>query len=854
MGSVVSAHRFLRLDTDWLVLFQSDRPTIRNLRHWREQLPASKDMAVLVSGGTFEERKAAVRELGEDLGSHPHDLASPLASIKTEQFVKSGLYFLELDQLKELESDTRLIVKATSELDLEQKPDLVTLTRTLASNFSGSELLARSLEAFVEATGSERTDLPPRPLVPKLAPESQELAHYIGDFEEIPELAYLSLDAGRTLMVLVRANIGNEPLEEAEPAVTVVRRILAEKRAKYGSLTFSLTGEPVLVVDERQTIAHDSLRGLLGTLVLILILFKVGFREYLRPTLALASLAVGLFWTLGVASVGFGHLNFISVTYVPILVGIGLNFGIHMSFRYYEHRCDDGPRKALIEALQGAGKDTFYGALMTSASFAVLWLVGFRGVSELGAIALMGVMLCQLASCTFLPACLAFLENCQACLPECGRHELKNMESDLRRFDGAFLIATGLAVVASLFFAPRVGFNLHLLKMQNPKLESVRTEIRLMAEGKSSVLTALVSASSLEQARVLESRMRALPTVGEAISLATFVPRVTPEKTRAIEQILERRSRLIELLEYIIETPPAKAKEAITVLEVFSKLSLPTPRLEAVDALLDELARRLDERGPGPVMDAFEEVRQETQKSLLTLKPLLLQQSVDPLEATELPAELMERLVTRDGSYAVRIFPRVDIWRSENLHRFLSDIRSVAPEVSGEPVLIELFERLVTRTHRQGMVLSMVAMLVVLAVVLRSPRDVILAGTPTALSLLMLLGFMGFLGWDFTPANFVAVPLLLGIGSVFGLHSVMRTNELGHDKLLSCSTGPAILLSASTSIAAFASLGLAQHSGIASLGWLVAFGLLLNTVLSICVLPAWQRRWKNTAPTGSHNS
>ncbi|HIB64284.1 MAG TPA: hypothetical protein EYO33_03975 [Phycisphaerales bacterium] len=82
--------------------------------------------------------------------------------------------------------------------------------------------------------------------------------------------------------------------------------------------------------------------------------------------------------------------------------------------------------------------------------------------------------------------------------------------------------------------------------------------------------------------------------------------------------------------------------------------------------------------------------------------------------------------------------------------------REVTPDVSGEPVLIELFERLVMRTHWRGIALSLLVMTVVLVVILRDTKDVLLAASPTAISLLLVMGLMGFLGWDFNPANFVA--------------------------------------------------------------------------------------------------
>lgn len=847
--SFLSAQRFLRLDTDWLVLFSAERPEIRALRHWREQLPGSKDMAVILSGGTIEERQMAAAELGAAFEREKELLEAPLAAIDTSPFVKSGLFFLAPDQLERLDDDTKLVIGATSLLELADAPNMLRLTEMLAANPDGSEILARGLEAFVEATKVRQDRSRSESLVPKLAPESEELTQYVGDFEKIPEKAFLSLDGGRTLLVLVRPRIGNQALEAAAPAVETVRGIVDRTRERYLNVALSLTGEPVLVVDERQTIAKDSFRCTVASLVLVAILFHFGFKEYLRPCLAIFCLAVGLGWTLGVVSVCIGHLNFITITYVPILVGIGLDFGIHMSFRFYEHREHHPPMEALVQALRGSGKDTFFGALTTSAVFAVLWLVGFRGVSELGAIALCGVMLCQLSSCTFLPACFAFLEECDKCLPQSGRQELTEVGSNLCRYDKPLLIGTGVALIGSLFFAPKVGFSVHLLKMQSPKLESVKTELRLVAEGKSSVLTAMISTPSLEEARRLEVELREMPSVGEVISLATFLPQVTPEKTQRVTEVLGRRERLMELLSYVTRTPPATTKEALAIMERFNQLALPPAREREVKEAVAELERQLEERGPGPVMDAFESLRQETQQSLLALKPLLLQQSNRPLAASDLPHGLTDRLRLLNGDYALRVFPKVDIWQPKNLHQFLNEIRSVAPNVSGEPVLIELFERLVLKTHWYGLALSLLAIFAVLVAVLRSFNDVIMAALPTAMSLLLVLGTMGLLGWDFNPANFVAVPMLLGIGSVFGLHSVMRMNELGHDKLLSCSTGPAIVLSAATSIAAFAALGLSEHRGIASLGWVVALGLTFNAVLSIAVLPAWQRR-RRSACTG----
>lgn len=846
LSSLVSARLYLNLDTDWLVLFRSDRPEIAELHKWREMLPGAKDMAVIISGGNLEERQSAALMLGEGFAEYPDLLEDPLYALPTDVFLSSGLYYLTQEKLDEIKARVNQALEGTRELDLTSPADLVTVADTLSRNTEGSRMLAQGLEAFVKATSTDPEENKDATLVPALAPESEQLVRYLGDFREVPEVVDLSLDGGRTLLVLVRPKIKGQ-LEEAAPAVAQVREIVEVLRNRFEGLTFSLTGEPVLVVDERRTIARDSIRGTVCSFILVLIIFQFGFREFLRPTLALGSLIVGLLWTLGLMSYTIGRLNFITVTYVPILVGLGLDFGIHMAFRYFESREEDPPETAMGKALDGAGRDTLYGALTTSASFGVLAVIGFRGVSELGTIALCGVLLCQFASCTFLPACLGVLEARGVRLPEMGRQEFQGIEKQVCQFDKYFLLCTATATVFALAVAPSVKFNVHLLKMQNPQLESVRTELALVAEGKSSVLTALIAVDTLDEARVLEKQLRDFDSVAEVISLSTFLPVVTPEKRESVKEVLNQRDALTKLLDFVKNIPAARAKEALRLLDIYRRLELPPAEKSQMLGQLDKLEAHLKSRGPGPVMDALEVLRQDALVNLESFQPLLLRQKVDPLQVQQLPSALTSRLLRQDGQFVLRVFPRVDIWQPENLQRFLNDIRGVHPRVSGEPVLIELFERLVLDTHWRGIGLSLLAMLIILMAILRNVQDVFLAATPTALSLVILMGLMGFFHWDFNPANFVAVPMLLGIGCVFGLHSVLRIRELGHDRILSCSTGPAILLSATTTMAGFASLGLADHRGIASLGWLVTISLLVNTFLSVVVLPAWIRLRKRSS-------
>ncbi len=854
LASLGLARHRLTLETDWLVLFSPKEPVIQSLQFWRDNLPGSKDMAIIVSGGELPSRQRAVDELGAVLRNHPESLERPLFSLDAQRFIKSGLYYLPKDQLERIDHDVQALLGGLP-LTVDDAPiQMEALTSSLIIGDASAELVLRFLQAVEESTRAK----PGVPNYwPKIEPESPKIQEVLETFSsETAERVYLSLDKGRTLLVLVSPKLAaGRPEQAFAPAVSTVRNVLDEIRPKYPQLRFSLTGEPVLVVDERETIAEDSLLTTAVSLLLVILLFRFGYREMTRPTLALLTLLAGLGWTLGAVCLTVGHLNFISVTYIPILVGVGIDFGIHISFRFYECRhngCEPVP--AIEQTMATAGRYTLIAALTNCMPFAILAVIGFRGVAELGVIAIIGVMLCQFAACSVMPALLGLLEKREWRLCTKGRQDLKEWHLAWKPWHGVALSLAALTTLLGLIGAPAARFDIHLLKMQNPALESVQTELMLVATGKSSVLTALVPAENLEQAREIENRLRDLPTVAEVIALSTFLPRVDENKEQLVDRLLTSRSRLLGFFRNLSGTPPLEASQALRLFEELNSFSPQRPLGARITEVRETLEQRLASRGPGPVIDGVNKLFKELEEHAKQVSELLKVQEKAPLRVEDLPKELKARLRGADGTYVLRVFPRLDIWESENLHAFLRDLRTVSPQVTGEPVLIELFEKVVLRTHHLAALLSLLGMVILLSVVLRDARLVALASLPTVISMIQTLGFMGLTGMTFNPANFVAVPMLLGIGSVFGLQSVLRMNELGNDELLCCSTGLAILLSAATSVAGFASLMLAAHRGIASLGGLVTLGLIENAILSLFVLPCLVERWPSLVRRGKPNA
>jgi len=124
---------------------------------------------------------------------------------------------------------------------------------------------------------------------------------------------------------------------------------------------------------------------------------------------------------------------------------------------------------------------------------------------------------------------------------------------------------------------------------------------------------------------------------------------------------------------------------------------------------------------------------------------------------------------------------------------------------------------------------------------LRSAKAVFLSLLPTATGVLVIFAAMGFVGLEFNVVNFVALPMSVGIGAVYGVHSLHRMRELNDETLLTSSTGPALLLSGITTMAGFATLMTAHHRGLSSLGFVISVGVAVNFGGSLIFLPAMRR-------------
>ena len=206
---------------------------------------------------------------------------------------------------------------------------------------------------------------------------------------------YFFTGSGRLLVMRVLPIKDFGVLDVVGKPLAAVRKAIEATRAEFPGLQVGLTGRPALQADEMETTNRDMTRAAVISVICIGILFMIVLHGWLRPFLVLLSLAIATAWTFGFATVTVGELNLLSVIFALVLVGIGVDFGIHVVMRYVEaHGKGLGVEDAVRASLFRTGPGVILGALTSVCAFYSVLGSDFIGLGQLGLIGGTGVLFC----------------------------------------------------------------------------------------------------------------------------------------------------------------------------------------------------------------------------------------------------------------------------------------------------------------------------------------------------------------------------------------------------------------------------------------------------------------------------
>ena len=155
-----------------------------------------------------------------------------------------------------------------------------------------------------------------------------------------------------------------------------------------------------------EIIGQDGRKALLLTVILVFVLLWLDFRRPDHALIAILPLAAGVLWMVGLMKLTGLQFTVINVMGLPMIVGIGIDDGVHIV-----HRWISEGKRDLLTVFSSTGKAIFLTTLTTMLAFGSLYFSVWRGFASLGSALFLGVGACFITTILFLSGILGWISK-----------------------------------------------------------------------------------------------------------------------------------------------------------------------------------------------------------------------------------------------------------------------------------------------------------------------------------------------------------------------------------------------------------------------------------------------------------
>lgn len=650
-----------------------------------------------------------------------------------------------------------------------------------------------------------------------------------GGFRMDVSEGYFQSEDGRTMLFFLWPKGSVDDLDFDKELLARLDRIPAEAREIYleegygdagdlEGLEIGFTGPHLIAAIESNVIRREGQRAVLISLIGVLILFALSFGRIGSILYVGLPLLMGVVWSLGFSYLAVGQLNLVTSGFAAVVLGLGVDFAIHIFNRFLDHRAEDfSTLESLEVSVMETGKGVLTGGLTTAMAFFSMTLYNFKGIREFGLITGTGILFSLLSMFTVLPAMLVARSRWRR------RFHFRRLSSfgmaplgdRILAHYRPVLVVCVVATVVLGAFVPRISWSSRVGGDERYEINEalrLQRQVRNTFGGTFKNLIVLLKSEDVEAlsrtGREVQQRVGAFAD-SEMLSSADSV-------WQWLAPSAEQEARMDHLRE-----------QGVT--------------WETVQPALEDALHR---EGFRP--EAFRHYEELLASSLTRQTPLGLADLVEMHGVPFLDAYVARR---DDGALAatVYLYPREENFVPEDLEAIRAALRDILG--SDGPVEAHLIgdavlgQELKQRTRSGFFAVTLSAFFLVLGVLFlhfRHPLRVLLALTPLVSSVLWLLGGMSLFGVQINVMNVAVTPMLLGIGIDDAVHMLNSYLHEGKNDLhrVFVLTGKAVALTSLTTCVGFGSLAFADHPGLASMGTLAIWGVALAFVSTITFMPA----------------
>jgi len=874
-----------------LSLIDQDDPEVKKVNYANENFGGMDYTFIAVSANTLSSAKAYSDGLAKRFRKSSFVLRV-VHKIDTDALMKYGFLFLEKDQINDFLKFTR-----------ENQPELIKMFANVHAApflFSFNRILEKEIleedEIGDPDDALDRLDAFERFLdtTEVYLEKGESLGAYMlkkslrdlflqspADNEDSVNDEYMvSVDKKSVLMLVMPSEAGDD-LVFTSQMMAELESICDQVGENFAGSTYDIAGNVAVMRDEHQAILRDTKLSTAVTFILVLLIFYYFFRKFSDLFLIGVCLVTGVIWTYAATFLYIGFLGVTTAFFSAILLGLGIDFAIHILARYSEFRKQGTPvEEAIAEGIAGAGPGIITGALTTAAAFYVLMICRFKGISQLGFVAGTGVVSMLIIMFTLLPAMIAFRDGGKK-----GVFKQKEM-ADLtflstlankmikHRIAASIIIL--LFTIITAVAAMKIRFNYDFRSLEPRRGKAVAANHKLEKDFEKSLDYGLLFVDSVEQSRFLAKKLKTKSSVAQVNDISQYIPTGQKEKSPLIRRIMPFLDPLV-----VNKAPrdsfPMGKEEILglaTAIEDSRKMILAVYQLAVVGgnfdiedkskqvmAKADELASKI-KRAPTAFLNGGGYYQYTLGKELQSLLSNLKQAAKgQELDKDKLPDVIKENFIGKDGRFLIYAYPGGYIWTKDMMSRIRDDLRSVTENsTSIGIVFLDLVDK-IKLDFRFAVWISLAVVFLLVYVDFRKFITAAMALVPLVLGATWMVGAMvltggifhrinsvaGYelipeayrLGLMFNLVNVAVVPLIIGIGIDNGVHIIHRYKSEEKEKIQMAvqNTGRAIFLSSITTMAGFGSLGLASYIAIASLGWVLVMGIIFCLLTSVVVLP-----------------
>ncbi len=613
---------------------------------------------------------------------------------------------------------------------------------------------------------------------------------------DAPQSEFLESKDGSELFLYIKPTQLAGDLNFNRKLLARVTRVAREVEPGYRSIQTALTGAYAIRVEEDEVMQADLARGAVLAALVSMGIILLASRRIVALVIVAVPVAIGIAATFAFAFVTIGHLNPVTGFLGAILIGLGIEYGVHLSMRYWEERQAHDALVAMKEALVGTFEGALTSAATNAAVFFVLVFAEFEAFKQFGLIASFGVLATVAAAYLIGPSILFLAEVVRPFKRRVDdTHGSGRLAGRGARFPLIGLLASMIAVAAySLSVSDQVGFETNL---RNLKGESPATELDDHVHEQLGIIMvpALAYVKTLDEARkvaaIASDVQRAQApheSIAKVASLNDFVPWDAEERVQTIARIKQS----------INELPNAV-------------------RHGEKKAQIDDFLRMTE---------------------------------AAPWLPEEVPLEIRRRFTAlgSDG-YFVLIFPKNSGYDVGNLTRWAADLATVAEKSAASGIDIHMLDgnwiaaKIFGLIKHDGPRIMALAAIVVFAMIwlsLKRFSDACLVAGPLYIGMICILGAMHVFDVRLNFLNVVVLPNLLAIAVDNSVHLFHRYKEEGVGSLghIMRHTGFAAIVATLSNAAGYGAMLIARHEGLRSVGVMALIGVACTFMGTTVFFPA----------------